>query len=251
MCAKACYRLSMTFALAALCSACGAGAEESESLPVAEAPPVTATSQACRAPAGVSAKPRSTDEAVQLLNALPKPTTVSCFVESLERPLAVFATSSSFSAQPAFSGRSPRVFVQLDRLWLSLVIAGESSRLLEFGELEEGTPLRSIKGELELPLAAAVPASAPYDRVLRNEGTVCALCHYEEQHAAGVPFPNAFSSIAFRPRPEGHVTLEALRLEEQSCDRQVEPERCELLTALLGHGDLSEAPFPDAMQTIY
>ncbi len=211
----------------------------------------TAPLQRCRAPAGVSARPRNTDEAVQLLNALPKPTTVACFVESLERPLTVFATSSSFSAQPALSPKSPRVFVRFERLWLSFVIAGESSLLIEFGELLESEPLQSIKGELLLPLEEVVAPSAPYDRVLRDEGTVCGLCHYGEQAVSSMPAARAFSSIAFRPRPEGHVGLENLRLEAQLCDRELEPERCQMLSAFFGGGDIVESPFPDSMATFY
>jgi hypothetical protein len=211
----------------------------------------TAAQTRCRAPAGVSASPRTTDEAVQLLNALPKPTTVSCFVESLDRPLTVFATGSPFSAQPALNPRSPRVFVQFERLWLSFVIAGESSYLIEFGELLEGEPLQSIKGELKLPLESAVAPSAPYDRVLREEGTVCGLCHYDERPVTGMPAARAYSSIAFRPRPEGHVSVENLRLEAEQCDAKVEPQRCQMLSAFFGGGDVLEAPFPDSMVTFY
>jgi hypothetical protein len=211
----------------------------------------TAAQTRCSAPAGVSARPRTTDEAVQLLNALPKPTTVSCFVESLERPLTLFATSSPFSAQPALSAKSPRVFVQFERLWLSFVIAGESSYLIEFGELLEGEPFQSVKGELLLPLEEPVAPSAPYDRVLREEGTVCGLCHYDERPVSGIATARAYSSVAFRPRPEGHVSVENLRLEEQHCDPKTESQRCQMLSAFFGGGDVFEAPFPNSMATFY
>ncbi|HEY6080927.1 MAG TPA: hypothetical protein VIW29_19065, partial [Polyangiaceae bacterium] len=198
----------------------GCGAEPNSATPPDNATPDGSTAQLerCRAPAGVSGRPRTTDEAVQLLNALPKPTTVACFVESLERPLTVFATSSTFSAQPAPSPRSPRVFVRLEGLWLSFVIAGDSSLLIEFGELLAGEPLQSIKGELQLPLQDVVAPSAPYDRVLQEGGTVCRVCHYDEQAVSSMPAVRAFSSIAFRPRPEGHVRLESLLLEGQLCN---------------------------------
>ena len=105
----------------------------------------------CVAPLGVNGSPRCTQELIELLNALPKPTSVACFLESLERPLTVYATSSQFSAQPAFSGASPRLFLKLGSLWLSVVIDGKSSYLMEFGDRVVGDPLRSIKGELQLP----------------------------------------------------------------------------------------------------
>ena len=143
----------------------------------------------CVAPPGVSDSPQNTDEAVQLLNALPKPTTVACFLESLARPLGAFATKSQVSAQPALSARSPRVFVKLGPLWVSVVIDGASSYLMEFGELVGGDPPQSVKGELLLPLAEAVAPSAPYDRVAEDAtGTVCRACHTREQRAESDPF---------------------------------------------------------------
>src|SRR5690348_2790353 len=70
--------------LAGLATACGPASEESGS-PASVPNPQPSSAPRCQAPPGVSAKPHSTDEAVQLLNALPKPTTVPCFLESLER----------------------------------------------------------------------------------------------------------------------------------------------------------------------
>jgi hypothetical protein len=205
----------------------------------------------CRAPDGTSASPQSTEQAVQLLNALPKPTTVACFVESLSRPLSVYATSSPFSAQPARSVISPRVFINIGSLWISVVIAGSSSYLMEFGEGVAGEQERSTKGELLLPLAEAVAPSAPYDRIRDNPGTACGLCHYDERHEDSLPFANAFSSVAFRPRPESRVTLEALRLQNQLCDWQLEAERCEMLAALFDGGEVTETAFPAAMPTFF
>jgi len=188
---------------------------------------------------------------VQLLNALPKPTSVACYVESLQRPLMVLATSSAFSAQPALAPRSPRVFVKLGRLWLSIVIDGESSYLMEFGYLLEGEELRSLKGELLLPINEALPPSAPYDRVRYNAGTICGLCHFGEQRHDAIGFAEAFSSVPFRPRLQSQVSVEALRLEHQLCDWNAEPHRCELLSAVFDGGDVVEAPFPDSMATFF
>ena len=205
----------------------------------------------CQAPAGVTVTPGTIEESVQLLNALPKPTSVACYVESLQRPLMAFATSSAFSAQPALSTRSPRMFVKLDRLWLSIVIDGESSYLMEFGYLLEGEELRSIKGELLLPISEPLPPSAPYDRVRSNAGTVCGLCHFGEQRHDAIGFAEAYSSIAFRPRLQGQVSLETLRVEHQLCDWDAEPHRCEMLSAVFDGGDVVEAPFPDSMLTFF
>jgi hypothetical protein len=203
------------------------------------------------APEGISASPQNTLETVQLLNALPKPTSVACFVESLARPLTAYATNSIFSAQPAQSSKSPRVFIKLGQLWVSIVIDGESSYLVEFGDLVPGDEFRSIKGELELPLHEPVTASAPFDRVLYGQGTACRMCHYDERPAEGMPFAGAFASIAFRPREDSRVAIDLLQLEHQSCDWQAEPHRCEMLDALFTGGPVAEEPFPSEMPTFF
>jgi hypothetical protein len=206
----------------------------------------------CQAPAGVSARPRDTQEAVALLNALPKPTSVACFIESLARPLSIQATSSVFSAQPALSAASPRVFVRLGQSWLSMVVDGSSSTLLEFGDIVADEPTRSIKGELELPVQAAVAPSAPYDRVLFSEtGTTCGFCHYDERRADNLPFPQAYASIAFQPRPDSLVSLASLRAEYQACDWTTEAYRCDLLWSIFGGGEVIELPFSTTLPTFF
>ena len=200
----------------------------------------------CSAPAGASASPRNIEEAVVLLNALPKPTTVACFVETLPRPLAAVATTSTASAQPAGSPRSPRIFLKLDQLLLSVVIDGQSRDLIEFGYLVEGD-LRSIKGELKLPLDGEVEAQAPYQRVQRDAGTVCGYCHAGEERVAAITFASAFVSAALRPNPAHVVGLDALRAERQACDPAREPARCEMLSALFDGGDVVDAQLNEAM----
>jgi hypothetical protein len=205
----------------------------------------------CKAPMGLSGSPQTIEQAVELLNALPKPTSVACFVESLERPLQIVATNSPFSAQPALSTKSPRIFIKTGHLWTSIVIAGDPSYLLEFGYLIPDTP-RSIKGELHLPLTTPIAVSAPYDRVHAFAvNTSCGLCHYDERPETVPGVTNAFSSIAFQPRSDTHVSLESLQLEAQTCSWQAEPLRCELLAAVFGGGAVVETPFPASLSTFF
>lgn len=243
----------------ALLSACGS-AEESGPLPGAAgsggsggAPvemPNPLGRYRCKAPAGTTGSPQTIEQAVALLNALPKPTSVACFIESLDRPLSVFATNSAFSAQPAFSPKSPRVFIKTGELWSSVVMEGDASELIEFGYLIPGT-LRSIKGELHLPLDAPVAPNAPYDRVLFGQGTACGLCHFDERAEPVSGISNAFSSVAFRPRADTYVNLEGLRLEAQTCSWQSEPHRCEMLASIFGGGTVVEVAFPPTMLTFF
>lgn len=222
--------------------------------PTTEAPAVVeapAGHSRCAAPIGVDAFPQTIEAAIELLNALPKPTSVACFVESLARPLSAFATDSITSAQPALSARSPRVFLHMGPLWLSIVLDGESSYLVEFSQQQQDAN-RSTKGELLLPLIAPVSASAPYERVAYNTGgTACGLCHYDEREESVPGMTGVFSSTAFRPRPETRVDLEVLRQDAASCDTRLEPHRCEMLQALFGGGDVLEVPFPETMETFY
>ncbi|HYQ18759.1 MAG TPA: hypothetical protein VEQ58_23450 [Polyangiaceae bacterium] len=205
----------------------------------------------CRAPQGVSASPQNTQEALALLNALPKPTSAACFVESLARPLNVQATSSLFSQQPALSVASPRVFLKLGQLWLSIVMDGDASYLIEFGDQISVDPPRSIKGEVQLPISDAIAPGAPYERVMYSPGTTqCGFCHYDERPVEDVAFA-AFSSISFRPRPDTYVSLESLRGEQQRCDFQKEPHRCEMFDALFASGDVVETDFPPTMATFF
>jgi hypothetical protein len=204
----------------------------------------------CAAPAGLGAPPGTIDEVVTWLNALPKPTSVACFLESLPRPLAIVATNSQFSAQPALSAASPRVFLELGRLWVSAVIDGESSYLLEFGYRPPDSDLASIKGELALPLSESVSSNAPYERVRYASGTMCGFCHRAEQPVASVS-PDVFVSDAIRPRPETYVSVAALQLEHARCDWSVNAHRCEMLSALFDGGPVSETAFPDTMATFF
>jgi hypothetical protein len=193
----------------------------------------------------------TTEQSVELLNALPKPTSVACFLEALPRPLMINATNSPFSAQPAVSTVSPRVFIKLGQLWTSVVIDGESSYLLEFGYRPTEDAVTSIKGELKLPLHEAVLASAPYDRVRSGAGTTCGLCHFNESRAAGIGFADAYDSIAFRPRPDSHVNVALLKVESTACRWDLNAQRCEMLSAIFDGGPVLEVPFPDAMATFF
>jgi hypothetical protein len=186
---------------------------------------------------------------VALLNAMPKPVTLPCFLETLARPLDVYAALSLLSLQPASGRRSPRLFLFLDRLILSVVPEGTGSALAEFGELQSDT--RSLKGELEFPIIAELTEQAPFESVLFNDKiTNCAFCHRDEQPAeALVPFTGAFVSQALQPRPDQRVALSELDAEVLACDATLEPERCAILKSIFGHGDVRERDFPATMET--
>lgn len=203
---------------------------------------------ACPEPTGQVHAPHSVLEVVDLLNAMPKPVTLPCFVESLARPLALAASRSLFSAQPALDARSPRLFVFSDPLIMTLVPEGDGSHLLEFGELRSET--HSLKAEIEFPVERELEPREAFEQVMYNETTTnCAFCHGAEEPDPSIQLAPAFVSRALRPQAHFRVGIDQLRQEFATCDAALEPERCALFDALFGWGDVTQREFPEAMAT--
>jgi hypothetical protein len=205
----------------------------------------------CSAPAGVSAAPRSIAEVMTLVNALPKPLSLACFLETLARPIEMNATRSVVSAQPADGVRSPRMFLFYDPLIMSVVPAGPGSHLLEFGEQRADNT--SLKGELAFPITQdALPPETPFERVMFDaERTGCAFCHRSEEPAPDIAYTRAFVSQALRPIPQDRVAVSSLSAEIASCDEAAESERCEMLRALLQPDAALERDFPSELDTFF
>ncbi|MCA9656867.1 MAG: hypothetical protein KC486_00850 [Myxococcales bacterium] len=207
----------------------------------------------CVAPEGMGS-PTTIAAALELLGALPEPVTVACVVESLDRPLAINATSSTFSAQPAAGGESPRIFIFVadGALLLSVVPDGDGAPLLEFGQASGYAEGESLKGELHMPVALPIPADKPYAHLRYTEAvTSCGVCHRDERLAAEIDHPNAFVSRALRPDPMRDVPLAELELEWTLCDADATPERCAVLDAVFNHGPVEARDFPEDFATIF
>lgn len=204
----------------------------------------------CRPGPGTTGSPTTITEAVALMDALPRPASVECFVETLDRPLRIEATSSVTSAQPADGERSPRVFVFYESLVISLAIDGEGRDLVELSEVTHGH--HTVKGELAFPLDdAPVTVTDAFEKVARvraSDGTTCGFCHLEE--VASTRYPGGFTSLALKPIEGTLISVARLREEHATCDAQEEPDRCRYLDALVGHGPLEHQPFPEAYPTI-
>jgi hypothetical protein len=218
-------------------SACGPAPEHVA--PVAAAPAVDP--RRCKPAPGTSGAPGTIEEAVALANGLPFPVTAECFVEALDRPLRIEATTSRNSLQKAESERSPRVFIWgADSLVISIVLDGPARDLVEFGHFVG--PQRTIKGELEFPLTERVSPAIALERVRNPEHpgiTRCFVCHDSEEDEPG----GARSSLALRPRKSTLVDVASLGAERGRCDHDVEPARCSWLEALFAHGPVVHHPF--------
>jgi hypothetical protein len=209
----------------------------------------------CRPGPGASGTPATIDEAVRLVNSLPRPVTVTCFLESLDRPLRAVATNNTISLQPAAGSRSPRIFLLTDALVMSLVIDGKARDLLEFGQYVTGN--RTLKGEIAFPATAEVTPGEPYRRIRSNgptsgsTGTSCRFCHAGEEPGPELGGAVAYISSALKPSARSVVPLDDIRREHQACDRAAEPDRCQFLGALLDHGEVVETTFPSEVPTFF
>jgi hypothetical protein len=218
-------------------------------------PPVPPAPRLCPPPPGVSAKPRTIAEAVALVNALPRPVTVACFLESLERPLHVNATRSFISLQPANGPRNPRLFLMFDGMSVSVVPAGSGSKLIEFGEFV--TPTRTLKAEIKTPVEVEVKPADPYLSPINTTGsnagmsTTCRTCHAQEERWEPIGFADAYVSDALRPDPRSDVTLPSVLAERDACPDEDHGERCTMLRALFDHGEVSHREFPPTLPTIF
>lgn len=204
--------------------------------------------RACVLPAGVSGSPVSVEDVVAILNALPKPVSLPCFIESLDRPLRLFASQSSGSAQPSTGPDNPRFFLFSGLLIMTVTPDGPGANLLEMAVLKPGNTM-SLKAELVFPITGAVSASAPYDRVRSGNGTSCRTCHTTEAVDPSIGFTLAYQSSAFRALPASEVTFAAARSQYDSCNPLAEPDRCELLKMIFGIGPAVRQDFPAGMPT--
>jgi hypothetical protein len=196
---------------------------------------------ACRTPRGVSGSPRTLEQAIILMNSLPRPTSLACFLQALERPLSVYMTSSNASLQPSPEPRSPRLFVVNEPMVMSIVFDGPAQIALELGL--RTTPTRSIKTEILFPITTDVNYDNFFAHVARGNRTVCADCHTGEVVTVSPELPiDVFESDIFAPFEPLEVDVPTLRAEHMACDEEVEPARCLLLSAIFDYGDVVAAP---------
>jgi hypothetical protein len=211
----------------------------------------------CLPPDGIPAAPVSIAEVVDLVNRLPPPVTLACFLESLARPLRLQAADSLISLQPSRT-RSPRMFLFSGPLIMTIVPEGKGAHLVELGQLTG--PERSLKAEVAFPVTERVNPGDPYTRVLSGTGTgagagtgtTCRFCHRDEIQAEEITHAAAFASGALKPRQRDRVPLGDVLLERQRCGEaaDAQDDRCAMFRALFDHGEVLPAEFPATIPTI-
>lgn len=185
--------------------------------------------------------PQTIGDTLNLINALPKPTSLDCFINALQPPLKVFATNSSFSAQPAQGNSNPRIFILKDKLVLSIVPAGSGRTMLELGEASAS---QSFKGEVQFPVENTVTLSQIADH-LSGGATVtsCAACHFSESKPSYQGKGPIYLSNILRPDESQRVGQTFMKIQAETCNSEVNKYRCDILKAVYINGQATDASF--------
>jgi hypothetical protein len=211
---------------------------------VALAPP-------CEPPKGVSNDPQNINDVILLLNAMPKPVTIPCYLQVLKRPLRANATASILSVQPAADENNPRIFLfSGPSLIQSFVPMESSSKAIEFSFLLDD--VTSIKGEITFPVTKELDSSYAYTSILstKSGGTTCASCHGVETKYFEAFGLNAFASRAIKPFKTRDVPLTNLEARVKACGNTATYD-CDVIRALYLNGKPVPKNFPEAMKTLF
>ncbi|RZA17484.1 MAG: hypothetical protein EOP10_22705 [Proteobacteria bacterium] len=197
----------------------------------------------CTRPASIPKNPETIEAIVELINAMPKPLSVPCLIDTLDSPFYLDATDNQFSGQPAYGYENPRIFLFLgSKLIVSIVPSGPGGKVVEFGYKTSET--QTIKGELEFPVTESLALDAPYTYILNRErdGTVCGTCHFPEARAPdGFP-ETAYTSLLVKPLNGYDVQLETLQNLNKACETTA-GEHCPVIQSLFVRGNVQWKAF--------
>lgn len=186
--------------------------------------------------------PKTMGEIVNLINALPKPVSLICFLNALKPPLKVFAVNSTSSAQSAVGNASPRIFILKDKLSLSVVPAGIGKDLLELGELYAS---QSFKAEIRFPVEGNIDMAGLNSYLSGGSGTSsCSGCHLHESKMSYQNTSGTFISDIFRPDESKRVGKAFMKIETDICKSDVNKFRCDMLKAIYVNGQATDDIFP-------
>lgn len=194
----------------------------------------------------LNASPSTIDEVVTLINNLPKPLSIACFLSHLQKPLQVYAVDNAFSAQPSQGPDNPRIFLlSHGQLLISAVPLGSGREVLEFSQITSAKA--SIKGEIAFPVLDQIESSAPYSRIIESIGkTTCSVCHQPETAAPAITTGEAYNSGLIQPDPLRRISAGHLQSVARLCETQKDPERCAILKTIFLTGGARDVDFPFA-----
>jgi hypothetical protein len=191
---------------------------------------------------------------VDWINAMEKPLTLPCFIESLPRPLKIQPAYSEFSAQPSPGYHSPRIFFFFDRLILTVAVDQDFVEypypLLEMSYLVDESALITTKAELKFPVTETLSPAAPYTGLSFNDNiSQCSFCHPQESILTTIDDIPIYQSSILRPTTP--LPVNRLHQENDGCVAEEEPHRCAMLSSIVDHGELQPHSFPVGSPTIF
>jgi hypothetical protein len=193
--------------------------------------------------------PRDLPSLVAHVDALPRPATLAAVLASFPPGLAVSATASAISLQPASGPDDPRIFVALGDPARPPALVVSFTPTLDTLEVDEvRADGRGEYGEIDFPVTGALEPADLARAILAAPGgdegaTRCTTCHGGEDvevgRAGGVP---RYALAHFRP--DGDVPVAAVVALAAACERgpQASGERCRRLRAVAR--DARELRFP-------
>lgn len=193
--------------------------------------------------AEVNLKSPSTFEGViDLINALPKPLSLNCFLYNYDPPFDIFAVNNTFNAQPSAGPQSPRIFIFKDNFMISIVPDGPGRDLIEFSKATSYS--MSIKGEVSFPIETNLSPDAAYTKILNSpampdQGTVCSSCHAENYLGNGV-----YESALIQGEEKHRITSLSLKKAAQSCPESNTSFRCQMLKVIFNRGEARDVLWP-------
>lgn len=189
--------------------------------------------------------PQNIRELTDLINALPKPLDIPCLVRNINRPLKVNLTLSSLSAQPAVGRNSPRIFIFLNDLIISVVPEGKGRYFLEASYLYSNQS--SLKAEYEFPIVSEIDYKYPFERIQLGanpqDGTTCKGCHTGESLNNLETITNTYTSVALKP--ESNMSLLSFKAEHNNCElNNITDYRCRMIDAIFQDDQIEQVDFP-------
>ncbi len=183
--------------------------------------------------------PTTFEGVIALVNKLPKPVTVNCFLYNYDHPLEIFAVDNQLNAQPSGGPDNPRIFVIKDDFMISVVPLGDGKDNIEFSKIvNEG---KSVKGDLHFPIEETIEEDEIFSGIVNetNDGTVCRLCHGQESLYSGL----SYSSNIIAPDENLRITKQDLSEEIKKC-RTDASSRCAMINYIYSAGEVSDIPWP-------
>ncbi|MEZ4870680.1 MAG: hypothetical protein R2827_00250 [Bdellovibrionales bacterium] len=179
---------------------------------------------------------------IDLINVLPKPLSLECFLANFDPPMNLLAVNSVSSAQPAEGPEQPRILIVRDQFIVTIVPTSNTNPLVEFSRVIGSN--RSVKGELQFPISDSIAETAAFDRIRTTfngqPGTSCRFCHKNE-----VEQPDgSIASDIVDPLPSQIIKANYMQSILENCDEQSTPNKCRILKAVYGRGPVSDIYWP-------